>query len=101
MKLLAYEVDKRSFLGIFNEDETWVYPISAAGMEYRSMKDLIREAGPSEMEMLDYISKKAPGRDQDCFSDPGAGSGYHLPGDQLYGSCGGIREVPERGVCKT
>ena len=61
MKLLAYEVDKRSFLGIFNEDETWVYPISAAGMEYRSMKDLIREAGPSEMEMLDYISKKAPG----------------------------------------
>ena len=61
MKLLAYEVDKRSFLGVLNEDETWVYPVSAAGMEYRSMKDLIREAGPSEMEMLDYISKKASG----------------------------------------
>ena len=61
MKLLAYEVDKRSFLGVFNENETWAYPISAAGMEYRSMKDLICEAGPSEMEMLDYISKKAPG----------------------------------------
>ena len=50
MKLLAYEVDKRPFLGVFNENETWAYPISAAGMEYRSMKDLIREAGPSEME---------------------------------------------------
>ena len=61
MKLLAYEVDKRSFLGVLNEDETWVYPVSAAGMEYRSMNDLIREAGPSEMEMLDYISKKMPG----------------------------------------
>ena len=61
MKLLAYEVDKRPFLGVFNENETWAYPISAAGMEYRSMKDLIREAGQSEMEMLDYISKKAPG----------------------------------------
>ena len=61
MKLLAYEVDKRSFLGVLNEDETWVYPVSAAGMEYRSMKELIREAGQSEMEMLDYISKKAPG----------------------------------------
>ena len=61
MKLLAYELDKRPFLGVFNENETWAYPISAAGMEYRSMKDLIREAGPSEMEMLDYISKKAPG----------------------------------------
>ena len=44
MKLLAYEVDKRPFLGVFNEDETCVYPISAAGMEYLSMKDLIREA---------------------------------------------------------
>ena len=44
MKLLAYEVDKRSFLGVLNEDETWVYPVSAAGMEYRSMKELIREA---------------------------------------------------------
>ena len=44
MKLLAYEVDKRPFLGVFNENETWAYPISAAGMEYRSMKDLIREA---------------------------------------------------------
>ena len=51
MKLLAYEVDKRSFLGVLNEDETWVYPVSAAGMEYRSMKELIREAGQSEMEM--------------------------------------------------
>ena len=61
MKLLAYEVDKRSFLGVLNEDETWVYPVAAAGMEYRSMKDLIREAGSSEMEMLDYISKKMPG----------------------------------------
>ena len=78
MKLLAYEVDKRPFLGVFNENETWAYPISAAGMEYRSMKDLIREAGPSEMEMLDYISKRhwgcdrcsTGGRDQDCFSDP-------------------------------
>ena len=27
MKLLAYEVDKRSFLGVLNEDETWVYPV--------------------------------------------------------------------------
>ena len=43
MKLLAYEVDKRSFLGVLNEDETWVYPVAAAGMEYRSMKDLIRD----------------------------------------------------------
>ena len=127
MKLLAYEVDKRSFLGVLNEDETWVYPVSAAGMEYRSMKDLIREAGPSEMEMLDYISKKAPGDvmgaapvdeirvvspiaepDQDIIclglslkynpafpsqTVPLHGSGYYLPGNQLYGSRGGICEI--------
>ena len=98
MKLLAYEVDKRSFLGVLNEDETWVYPVSAAGMEYRSMKDLIREAGPSEMEMLDYISKKAPGDvmgaapvDEIRVVSPIAEP--DLPGNQLYGSRGGICEI--------
>ena len=46
MKLLAYEEDKRSLVGVLNEDETWLYRAAAAGTEYRSTKDLIREAGP-------------------------------------------------------
>ena len=60
MKLLTYIVGKKQMLGVLNQEETWVYPISAAGMDYTDMKDLIREIGPSEMEMLAYILKKEP-----------------------------------------
>ena len=73
------------------------------------MKDLIREAGSSEMEMLDYISKKMPGdvigaapveEIKGRISDRGAGSGHYLPGNQLYGSCERVCEIPERGILK-
>jgi 2-keto-4-pentenoate hydratase/2-oxohepta-3-ene-1,7-dioic acid hydratase in catechol pathway len=60
MKLLTYIVGKKEMVGVLNHDETWVYPVSAAGMDYTDMKDLIREIGPSEMEMLQYIPKKDP-----------------------------------------
>ncbi len=60
MKLLTYVINKKEMVGALNQDETWVIPISAAGMEYTDMKDLIREASPSELEMLGYIVKKDP-----------------------------------------
>lgn len=60
MKLLTYEVNGKRFVGVLNQEENWVYPISAAGMEYRDMKEVIREIGPSEEEMLAYISRRAP-----------------------------------------
>ena len=60
MKLLTYIVGKKQMLGVLNQEETWVYPISAAGMDYTDMKDLIREIGRSEMEMLAFILKKEP-----------------------------------------
>lgn len=60
MKLLTYIVGKKQMLGVLNQEETWVYPVSAAGMDYTDMKDLIREIGSSEMEMLAYILKKDP-----------------------------------------
>lgn len=37
-----------------------MYPLSAAGMEYRTMKEVIREIGPSELELLDHISGLPP-----------------------------------------
>lgn len=37
-----------------------VYPISAAGMEYGSMEEMIRHAGASELEMAEYISRREP-----------------------------------------
>lgn len=60
MKLLTYVVDRKEFIGVLNAEETWAYPISAVGMEYKSMKDLIREIGRSEWEMLDYITRRDP-----------------------------------------
>ena len=60
MKLLTYQVGKKEMVGVLNQDETWVYPISAAGMEYADMKALIREMSPSEQEMLQYVLNKEP-----------------------------------------
>ncbi|MCI7796778.1 MAG: fumarylacetoacetate hydrolase family protein [Lachnospiraceae bacterium] len=60
MKLLTYEIDGKERIGVLNDEETWVYPASAAEIEYRNMKEFIREAGESEMEMLDCIRRRPP-----------------------------------------
>ena len=31
MKLLTYIVGKKEMIGVLNQEETWVYPVSAAG----------------------------------------------------------------------
>lgn len=60
MKLLTYMNGRKECVGVLNQEETWVYPISAAGMEYKDMKEVIRETNVSEIEMLGYISGKEP-----------------------------------------
>ena len=55
MKLLTYAINKKELTGVLNREGTFVYPLSAAGMEYRTMKEVIREIGPSELELLDHI----------------------------------------------
>lgn len=60
MKLLTYAINKKELTGVLNREGTFVYPLSAAGMEYRTMKEVIREIGPSELELLDHISGLPP-----------------------------------------
>lgn len=60
MKLLTYEIGKKQYTGVLSQDGQWAYPISAAGMDYRSMTEVIREVGTSEKEMLEYISAQPP-----------------------------------------
>ena len=60
MKFVTYMVSGRMLTGVLNPEETWVYPISAAGMEYGSMEEMIRHAGASELEMAEYISRREP-----------------------------------------
>lgn len=102
MKLLTYAINKKELTGVLNREGTFVYPLSAAGMEYRTMKEVIREIGPSELELLDHISglppyevsNAAPLEDIKIMAPiPVPGPGYHLPGDQLSGPRGGIRQV--------
>ena len=40
MKILTYEVEGRIRLGIWNREETWIYPVESFGMEYRQMEKL-------------------------------------------------------------
>ena len=37
MKLLTYAINKKELTGVLNREGTFVYPLSAAGMEYRTM----------------------------------------------------------------
>jgi len=43
MKLLTYAINKKELTGVLNREGTFVYPLSAAGMEYRTMKEVIRD----------------------------------------------------------
>ena len=37
MRVLTYQIDDRERLGILSDDEQWIYPVEAIGMEYRDM----------------------------------------------------------------
>ena len=47
MKIVTYTVGNGPRLGFFNSTGEWVYPLSAAGMDYKDMKTLVKEiCGP-------------------------------------------------------
>lgn len=60
MRVLTYQIDDRERLGILSDDEQWIYPVEAIGMEYRDMKELIREISDSEIQLAEHIAGKQP-----------------------------------------
>ena len=60
MKILTYEVDDRKKLGIWNQDQTWIYPIESFGMEYQKMQEVIKEISESEIHLLNHMAGKDP-----------------------------------------
>ncbi|MCI8536014.1 MAG: fumarylacetoacetate hydrolase family protein [Hungatella sp.] len=60
MKILTYEVDSRKKLGIWNKEETWIYPIESFGMEYRKMQEVIESISDSEIHLLNHMAGKDP-----------------------------------------
>ena len=90
MKIVTYEVENKTKLGIFSADEQWVYPLECFGMEYKEMQEAIAEMSDSEIQLLGSI--RDPRRSADRGSeDPGSDlkteAGCDLSGHQLYGSC--------------
>lgn len=56
MKLVTYESDGKERVGVISRDETYVYPVRLAGMEYDSMLELIQGISKAEMERLNALA---------------------------------------------
>lgn len=59
MKIVTYEVENKTKLGIFSADGQWVYPLECFGIEYQEMQEAIAEMSDSEIDPkkdLDGIS---------------------------------------------
>lgn len=66
MRIVTYEVEHKTKLGILNSDGQWVYPLECFGMEYKEMQEAIAEMSESEIQLLNYMGKKDP------YETPGA-----------------------------
>lgn len=58
MKLVTYLSDGKERIGVISKDETYVYPVCLAGVEYDSMNELIKGISKAEMERLDALADK-------------------------------------------
>jgi len=61
MKLVTYTAeDSVDRLGVISRDGEWVFPLKTAGIDYKSMLQLIHEISDSELQLIDYISVQDP-----------------------------------------
>lgn len=60
MKILTYQYDEKVRLGFLSEDEQWIYPADATGMNYGDMKALIDGISESEIQLAEHIAKLKP-----------------------------------------
>ena len=58
MKLITYEIEQKVRLGVLSQDEEWVYPLRAFDVDYASMQELIARVSESELQLLDYASRR-------------------------------------------
>lgn len=60
MKLLTYEVEHKSLIGVLSRDEEWVFPVKSMGLDYKNMQELVEGMSESEAQLLEYASGKDP-----------------------------------------
>ena len=41
MRLVTYEIEHKSGLGVISRDGSWVYPLASLDMDYKTMQELI------------------------------------------------------------
>lgn len=69
MRLVTYVSDGKERVGVISRDETYVYPIRSAELDYKSMNELIAGISKAEAERLTALTNKDGSRAQDV---PGA-----------------------------
>lgn len=60
MKLVTYQVNQKTKVGVISADGEWVYPIKSIGPEYETMLDAVKYLCQSEMQLLEYSAKQDP-----------------------------------------
>lgn len=60
MKLVTYQVGQKVRVGILSADDQWVFPIESIGPEYQTMMEAVTQMSESELQLLDYASRRDP-----------------------------------------
>lgn len=60
MRLVTYEIEHKSGLGVINREGMWIYPLASLGMDYRTMDELIENISDSEKQLLEYTLDQEP-----------------------------------------
>jgi len=67
MRLVTYVSDGKEKVGVINKDDTYVYPIRSAELEYVDMNELIKGISKAEMERLSALAAKKGTRAEDVL----------------------------------
>ena len=81
MKLVTYQVEQKIRAGLISEDGEWVFPLESAGLEYKTMLEAVKQISESEIQLLEYISKKEP------YSIPVSYTHLDVYKRQVWGVC--------------
>ena len=60
MRLVTYEIEHKSGLGVISRDGRWIYPLASLDMDYKTMQDLIENISDSVKQLLEYASGQDP-----------------------------------------
>lgn len=58
MKLVTYEISQKQMLGVMSQDEEWILPLAAFGMEYETMLEAVKNISDSELQLLAHAAGK-------------------------------------------